>query len=637
MKRRWPRSDSGMSQSIPRRDFIQGVLAASATQLGGALLCPPVHASASGLQSTYYPPALTGLRGSHPGAFETAHQLRDGNLAVSTTDTGETYDLVVVGGGISGLSAAHFYRTANGPRTRILILDNHDDVGGHAKRNEFTFPDGSIGLANGGTLMIDSPRPFSTVASNLMTTLGVQPEPLAKQCSDPEFYTRMGLQQGIHFDQQTFGADHLAVGMDTVTADKLYANAPLPEQARQDLIRMEAGNEDYFPALSSAEKKDRLSRMSYRDFLLNVVQVHASVVDLFQAMTHDEWGLGIDAVSALDAWGMGMEGFKGLKLQPGSIDRMGYTPAGYADTGGSAKFHFPDGNASIVRLLVRQLIPAAMPGHTTADLVTTRAHYALLDQPRSPVRIRLNSTVMNVRHNGEAASARDVTVSYVNQGKAWSVRARHCVLACWNMIIPHLCPELPAAQQEALHQMVKIPLVYSNVALANWQAFVKLGIHSVYAPGGYHSSLSLDPQTRIGRYRTPHDPDQPIVLHMIRTPCSPGLTADLQNRIGRAELLATPFATFEQHIRDQLGQILGPGGFEPARDILGITVNRWPHGYAPEYNSLFDGEPSSMNNRVITGRQRFGRIAIANSDAGAAAYTDSAIDQAYRAINELIG
>jgi spermidine dehydrogenase len=301
-------------------------------------------------------------------------------------------------------------------------------------------------------------------------------------------------------------------------------------------------------------------------------------------------------------------------------------------------FHFPDGNASIARLLVRRLIPHAIPGHSLKDLLSARANYARLDASRSHVRIRLNSTVVRVQHEGAPATARQVEIVYVKGGKLFRVRAAQCVLACWNMVIPHICPELPAKQREALAWEPKVPIVYTNVVLRNWTAWQRLGVNSIYAPGGYHTHVNLDLPVSLGHYHAPRAPEEPIVVHMMRTPCKPGLPSHDQHRAGRTELFQTSFETFERNIRDQLARSLGAGGFDPAHDIATITVNRWPHGYAYEYNSLFDKfwlEGGELP--CVAARQPFGRLAIANADAGAYAYTDGAIDQAWRAIQELTG
>jgi spermidine dehydrogenase len=629
------RSTAG--RPITRRDFIDGIavtatFAASTRTLAAV---DPGPAAASEDHPGYYPPTLTGMRGSHPGSFEAAHALRDGILPKAGTtpiDTGEHYDLIVVGGGISGLAAAYFYRAKAGPAARILIIENHDDFGGHAKRNEFEL-DGKIQLINGGTLEIDSPRPYSSVAAGLLTAIGIAAAAFEARYADPGFYPSLRLGPGVFFDRETFGEDRLVKGK--ISSAEFLAQAPLSDIARRDILRLETKAIDYLPRLSSAEKKARLSRISYREYLLDLVRVDPTVIPLYQSRTHGEWGVGIDAVSALDVWPFGFPGFQGLGLEPGSATHMGYTPAGYAD-GGSYRFHFPDGNASIARLLVRSLVPQAVPAETAEDVVTARIDYSRLDRAENTTRIRLGSLAVSVRTVGGTAAPNGVDVVYSRMDGLFSARAKHCVLACWNMMIPYLCPQLPETQKAALHYLVKVPLVYTNVALANWRAFRALGVSGIYCPGSYHSSVRLNPVVDIGSYRAPRSPDEPILVQMVRAPCRPGLPERDQHRAGRAELLRTGFATFEEKIRDQLGRILGPGGFDPARDITAITVNRWPHGYAYEYNPLFDPDWPKGEAPHEIGRARFGPITIANSDSAAAAYTDAAIDRAHRAVEELL-
>jgi spermidine dehydrogenase len=326
-----------------------------------------------------------------------------------------------------------------------------------------------------------------------------------------------------------------------------------------------------------------------------------------------------------------------MKLDPGPFKRLSFTALGEHIPKKPYDYHFPDGNATIARLLVRALFPGAMPGTTAEDSVMAKVDYSHLDQKDSLIKLRLSSTCVRARHVGNPASAKEVEVVYGRNKQIYSVHAKSVVLACWNMMIPYLCPELPKKQREALHYGVKVPLVYTAVELSNWTAFKKLGIRGAQTPGMYHSNLSLEQPTDIGDYRPHISPELPVLVRMLRTPCKPGLMARDQHRAGHADLLATPFSTFERNIRDQMGRVLGDGGFDPAKDIQAITVNRWPHGYAYEYNFLWDPEWPKGESPCEIARAKFGRISIANSDAAAAAYTDQAMDQAYRAVREQLG
>ena len=639
----------GMHRKITRRDFINGV----AVTAGAAMMPWQLFASEQGdpeKSPKYYPPARTGLRGSHAGSFETAHSVRDGSFwetAGKPQDTGEMYDLIIVGGGISGLAAAHFYRKAMGSKARILILDNHDDFGGHAKRNEFRV-NNTFRLGFGGTFSIESPAPYSAVAKGVIRELGIDVSSYPKYF-DKNLYPSLGLHPKIFFDKETFGADKLALNpaprgwnesedAAKLSEDRLkqfLADAPFAEQAKRDLPSLLQDPKDYYPGLSSDEKKAKLARISYAKFLTEVAGCHADIVKLYQAAPHGLFGVGIDAIPAQDAWGLGLPGFDGMKLEPGAGKGMN-RDAIPNEEAEAYFFHFPDGNASIARLLVRKLIPDAIPGNTASDVVLAKANYAKLDQDSSPVRIRLNSTAVRVKHLGDTASAKEVEVTYARSGKVYTAKAKNAILACWHVMIPYICEELPEKQKEALASAQKVPLLYTNVAIRNWTSFQKIGANSIYSPGMYHSGVNVDLPVSIGGYECARKPEEPIVVHMMKAACQPGLPARQQHSAGRIELYTTPFEAMERKVRDQLARILGPGGFDPARDIAELTVNRWPHGYAYEYNSLFDSFwLEGGETPCDIARKPHGRIAIANSDAGAYAYTDEAINQAYRAVGEI--
>ncbi len=624
----------GMGRRITRRDFLNGVavgvgaLGVDASRgTGFAELAAKAGARAGQVPSGPYPPALNGIRGSQPGAFDVAHALRDGTFwetAGNPADTGEVYDLIVVGGGISGLAAAYFYRKQAGSKSRILVLDNHDDFGGHARRNEFHVGNRLL-ISNGGTQSIENPSEYSDVAKGLLRDLGIEPKVFYK-AYDQKLYSHLGT--ACFFDKETFGEDRCVPGMGTLPWREFLGKSPLPEKIQREIARLYTEKKDYLPGLTRVEKRARLAKISYATFLTKICQADSGVLPFFQTYTHDLFAVGIEAIAALscfenpdDYGAYQYAGFDGMNLSEGEEKGEPYI------------FHFPDGNASVARLLVRSLVSGSIPGHTMQDVVTARADYARLDRSSSPIRLRLSSTAVRARHLGTPES-KAVEVAYVREGKLQSAKAGACVLACYNSMVPYLCPEIPEKQKEALHYGVKEPFVYTHVAIRNWNAFQKLGIRQLISPGSYHCFTMLDFPVSLGEYKFPSNPQEPAVLFMLRTPCRPGLPRRDQYRLGRFELISTPFTTFERNIRDQLNRMLLAGGFDAARDVAAITINRWGHGYAYEYNSFSDPAWPRDERPCVIGRKKFGRISIANSDAGASAYTNAAIDQAYRAVQE---
>ncbi len=613
--------------SITRRDFLGGV---SLPVIAG--LAPSALLGCAKADDGDYPPALTGMRGAHAGSFETAHALAwDGETwSRPETQTDEDYDLIVVGAGISGLSAAYFWKQRAGANARILLLDNHDDFGGHAKRNEFDVGGEKL-IGYGGSQSLDGPSQWSKTARDLVREIGVDLEKFYDYF-DRDFYARREMGRGVYLDKAHYGDDVLIdepYGLwgdapSKTRAMDAIAAIPWPEDQREKFAELVFAGKDYLQGKSVSEKIDHLRRISYERFLLDHAGAGEEIAVLLRRSITGLWGVGWDALSALEGARLAMPGTAGLGLGDA-------IPAPY-DNEDPYIFHFPDGNAAVARLLMRALRPDVVPGETMEDEVGARANYDRLDADDASVRVRLNATVVKAENAGEGAE-----VTYVKGGEAFRVRGRNVVLACYLHMLPHICPEMDAVQREAGEALVKIPLVYTNVALRNWRAFEKAGYHRFYSPHGLFESISLDFPVSMGGVAFSPAPDRPVIAHLQYVPAEPGLTEREQHRAGRAKLYQMSFEDFETAIVDQMTGMLGPYGFDAERDIAAITVNRWPHGYAYEYNELYDPWTWSPEyGPHMTARKPIGRMAIANSDSSALAYVQGAIDAADRAVNELL-
>jgi spermidine dehydrogenase len=620
----------GMDRPISRRDFLNGVaLSVTAAAMSGL----PHGAMAAAPPAD--PSKLGGLRGHSETAMAVMHSVRDGTFwasAPAPIATGETYDLVVVGGGISGLSAALLYRQQK-PDAKILILENNEDFGGHATRNEFVASNGKRIIGYGGSQSLQTPSFFSPLVNKVMADIGIEPAKF-EEYFDSDWYDRVGVPgDGQFYGAELFGADKLVVpGDDT----GWVAETPLNDKAKADLVRITDEPEDYLPGKSREEKRAALAGMTYQKFLEELCGCDPQLALSFPP---DEYlATTADCYPALDAWAMGYPGFDAMDLgdapDPANMPSARLTAADPDEY----IYHFPDGNGGLARALLRAIIPAAVPGATMEELVLASVDYAAMDLADNPVRLRLGASVVKVAHDGDPASATSVTATYVEEGTLKTVTGKQLILACWHRVIPHITDELPAPQIEALNDMVKTPLVYANVLIRNFEAFAALGISGFSAVPGFWSGAWIDDPVSMGGYQCAQSASDPVLLHVWSIPgTGDGSSARDQSTAGRYQLTTMSFEDMERGIRDLLQRALGPAGFDAARDIEAITCNRWSHGYALEYMRPWDAYWPDGPLPIETARQGWGRIAIANSDSGAYAYAHSAIDQAGRAVNELVG
>lgn len=617
---------------MTRRDFINGMAVAVVAGM------TPLEILAKSSSSSY-PPLWQNLVGSDDDSYFFAHALRDGEqYDFAKIPIQEHYDVVIIGAGISGLSAACLFHDKH-KGTKSLILDNHKDFGGHARRNEFATPYGKI-LTYGGSESLQSPKTlYSKQVVRFLHSLNVDIDALAK-CFDQDFYPDLGLSRGVFFNKKSFGVSKLVSGDPRVIIDdsirqernnarsfaEFIGDFPMPKADREALLELFTKPKDYLQGLSKKQKRDYLAHTSYKQFLQDKVKLSPLALSFFEGVSDDFMALGIDMISCELAQECALPGFEAIVPTNDAFEEP------YIH-------HFPDGNASIARLMVKRLIPhIATCGNTPEEVLLAHFDYSKLDLPKNMSRIRLQSTALDVRN---VAGGVEIVYGYKRTNKLYKVFAKKAIMANYNAMIPYIVKELQEEQKGALSQCVKTSLIYTKVLLSNWECFTRLGIHDIYAPKSFYVNTKLDFPVDMGAYKHPRDPKKPICLHLIGSPLwlnpkeidTTQLTARDLSRLTRHALLETPFSTLEQMTLSHLQEIFGQAGFSK-RDVLGITLNRWGHCYAYNYNSLFD-TPKQSKSTIKTARKVCGNIAIANSDANWDAFLHTAIEQAMRALSDL--
>ena len=608
---------------IKRRDFINGSLIAAGSALLGA--------GASGqhilahMEPGYYPPARQGLRGSHPGSNDHAHRIawQQRSDWGSTTDLEQDFDLVVVGGGLSGLAAAYFYQQKHGKDKKVLILDNHDDFGGHAKRNEHNIG-GQTLIGYGGSQSIVEPNSADETILNLFKDVGVDTDRLGESY-DRDFYRKHDLGGITYFNKASFGTDTVVKhpycnypnyvhGLQQTRLSNVEAAqlAPLSPKGKAQLLRVLNGGLHLLP-VAADEVDSYIETHAYFDYLQDTLGVDDPGVLRMARHSGIDWGSAPTELMSI--------------ASAKSCGALGFEPVAEYDKDNPYIYHFPDGNAGIARALVKKMIPAVAEGDNAEALVLAKFNYGELDKNISSTRIRLNSTVVNVRHLGDAESASEVLVTYIAGNRSYRVKGKGVVMACYNMMVPHIVAGLPEKQLAALKLQSKSPLQYTTVGLRNWQAVKEIGMGVAMSPGNMHQAVLMDFPVSMGGYEYTKNPKDPCIIQMISCPYGETVGAEIgeQFREARYKMLGLQFKDYEAEIRSHLSGMLPTTSFNFDRDVASISVNRWAHGYTL----------AGPGNSTEIGRQPFGRITIANCDSAPGADAKTAMAMGFRAVSEL--
>jgi spermidine dehydrogenase len=590
-----------MDRAITRRDFLQG----AALVIGA----PRFQLASNGA-----------LSGQTPSAMALGHRVRDSELPPQIVDTGEVYDLLVVGAGIAGLGAAYLFHHEAPSEPSILILDNHEEFGGHARRNVMEHAGARL-IAPGGTFALEDVEDSPEEAREIFRRIGLDPARLVEY-RDPKFREHFGLSPAVVFDSRIFGGHTRWVNRwNEIPYETFFAGTPLGASARKDLVELYTTRKNYLP--DSGDLEGELHGMSWETFVREKMRLGDDAVRFVDLYATDLIGLGCDAASALEGFaigpgffGMGGEGF----YEEAGMLRYGYQPVN----------RYPDGNHTVARQLLKGILPAALTGENTMEGVFNgELRPEELDRSESRVRLRLSCMATRIQQRGDLV---EVEYARAGGGEGRRVRARHVIMTGWGSVAKHVVPDLAEDQRRALEEYRYSSALYINVLLKHWRPIAEIGAFEMYWPSGYCTWMHVSDPLTVGEYRPEYHPDKPTILSMYKYIHRRGLPPSEQMKLGRYEMETKSFADYEREIRAELNHVLGGHGFDAARDIAGITVNRWGHGY----NYFKEPGPREKleNPPYQTGRQKLGRISFAGADAGGTPWTQAALAQAWRAVHE---
>jgi spermidine dehydrogenase len=625
-----------MDQSITRRDFLGSTLLASGAALLNGATPAQLLAETGKDEFTGYGGVgeYSNSNGNTLPVLQAGHSIRDGvydPLPKDVVDTGEVYDCVVVGGGISGLAAALFFQRQAGVQSRSLVLENHPIFGGEAKQNEFLV-DGQRLIAHQGSAIYQLQYPYSFLA-HFYDSIGLKKPKLTYQKWDgpqPELvlsrtpYEAAGMdhgQYGFWFGGK-FGQKP---GMWLIDPRAKNLNgAPVSNATRAEWLRWLKGEEVQGKEFEHPKTEgDAISRyldsITLEQHYMERFGLSRETVRTFLSPVEGGGsGLGPDALSAYSDYAFEM--LHPLADETSGTDQM-----------------FPGGNSTIARLMVKNLIPVAIEGPETVEGVCgSRVNFSALDASGNQSRIRLSSTVIAVQHDGEPDKANSVTIVYLREGKLYRIKARSVVMAGGSWTTKHIVKDLPTSHREAYAQFYRSPCMMVNVAVRNWWFLYKMGITGCRWFEGVGNYVEVRKLALTGIENPTVSPDSPIVLSLKVLYSYPGRSTEAQGHMGRAEMMQTSFRDYERRIRDQFAEMFARYGFDAQRDIAGIILNRWGHGYLSPQPGFFFGKEGKPAPREILRNAPFGRIAFANTDLAGAMDHRYSILEAKRAVEQLL-
>jgi len=633
----------GMNSEITRRDFLGSTLLAS----GAALLGANSPAQLLAAQSQANPPlAWNGFSGVGEYAnangntwevLSAGHKLRDTSIEKSTAsaqDTGELFDCVVIGGGISGLAAALFFKRQAAPNATVLVLENHAIFGGEAKQNDFEV-NGRRLTAHQGSAIFFAQYPRSFLAQ-FYDSIGLKEPHLDYQKwsgAGPEMtigrtpYDSAGMSTGQY--GFWFGADFgTTPGIWQIDPlGKKFASAPFPETTKKELLRWFSGAaSDAAPFLPPKYEGDPISR-------------HLDSITLEEHYSK-QFGLSREFLRTFLSSDLGSGSGLGPDALSAYCDYAAELLHPYEGKGQSLQM-FPGGNTTIARLMTKSLIPAAISGEQTVEGVTSGAtNFSALDSANSPAKIRLNATVLSAQHDAAPEKSSFVSIIYSMGEKLFRLRAKSVVMAGGSWTAKHIPHDLPQSHREAYAQFFRSPCMMANVALTNWRFLAKIGITGCRWFGmgaqGVGNYFELRRLATIGDVPKTISPDFPIVLTIKVLYPHPGLSTEEQGHRGRGEMLSTSFRDYERRLRQQLTDMFSSSGFDAQRDIAGIILNRWGHAYLSPQPGFFFGRNGKPAPRDVLRAAPFGRIAFANTDLAGAMDHRFSILEAQRAVEQLL-